>query len=142
MFTSRSKLKPHQKVNHYPGTGFLTNKVDLATTPSKYIPIAFKLPEQYDEFLIYAKENHQTEFVQKHNQHRHIQVKKVGDINNTDTGSFIQEFVNNPLLVDGRKFDIGVYTVITSVNPLRVYIYNGEILFRYDGCIFFLLHGF
>ena len=130
----RSKLKAHQKVNHYPGTGYLTNKVDLATTRNKYIPIAFELPKQYDDFILYSKTHPNAEFVQKHNQHRHIQVRKVGDINRTDSGSFIQEFVNNPLLVDGHKFDIGVYTVITSVNPLRVYIYNGEILFRYGIC--------
>ena len=30
-----------------------------------------------------------------------------------------------------RKFDIGLYTVITSVNPLRVYIYEEEILLRW-----------
>ena len=30
-----------------------------------------------------------------------------------------------------RKFDIGVYTVITSVDPLRVYVYQEEILLRW-----------
>lgn len=35
------------------------------------------------------------------------------------------------MLVDGHKFDIGVYTIITSIDPLRVYIYHGDILFRY-----------
>jgi tubulin monoglycylase TTLL15 len=34
-------------------------------------------------------------------------------------------------LVDGFKFDMGVYTIITSVDPLRVYIYWGDVLFRY-----------
>ena len=28
---------------------------------------------------------------------------------------FVQEFVDSPLLIDGRKFDIGVYVVVTSV---------------------------
>ena len=30
-----------------------------------------------------------------------------------------------------RKFDIGVYTVITSADPLRAYAYQEEILLRY-----------
>lgn len=30
-----------------------------------------------------------------------------------------------------RKFDIGIYTVITSVLPLRVYIYEGDVLLRF-----------
>jgi tubulin monoglycylase TTLL15 len=34
-------------------------------------------------------------------------------------GSFVQEFVHNPLLIDGYKFDIGIYTTLTSVDPIR-----------------------
>lgn len=30
-----------------------------------------------------------------------------------------------------RKFDIGIYTVVTSVIPLRVYIYEGDALLRF-----------
>jgi tubulin monoglycylase TTLL15 len=44
---------------------------------------------------------------------------------------FVQQFVDNPLLIDGRKFDLGVYTVVTSLSPLRVYIYEGDILLRF-----------
>jgi tubulin monoglycylase TTLL15 len=34
-------------------------------------------------------------------------------------------------LVDGYKFDIGIYTMITSIDPLRIYIYNGDALLRF-----------
>lgn len=125
-------LKPHQKVNHFPGCGFLTNKVDLCTTTNyKFIPKAFKLPTDQEAFKNYAEANPNALFVVKHYQHRHIKIKKVQEINLKDNLTFIQEFVENPLLVDGHKFDIGVYTIITSVSPLRVYIYYGDILFRY-----------
>uniref|UniRef100_A0A0M3HKA1 Polyprotein n=1 Tax=Ascaris lumbricoides TaxID=6252 RepID=A0A0M3HKA1_ASCLU len=30
-----------------------------------------------------------------------------------------------------RKFDIGIYTVITSVSPLRVYVYENDVLLRF-----------
>lgn len=30
-----------------------------------------------------------------------------------------------------RKFDFGIYVVITSIEPLRVYVYNGDILLRF-----------
>ncbi|KAL9693101.1 hypothetical protein quinque_012386 [Culex quinquefasciatus] len=125
------RLKPHQLVNHFPGSGFITNKVDLSTTDIKYIPKAFKLPSEQEKFRKYAQENPSKRFVQKNNQHRHIQIKKIEEIDFSNNETFIQEYIDDPLLVDGYKFDIGVYTVITSIDPLRIYIYKGDILFRY-----------
>ncbi|XP_055607236.1 probable tubulin polyglutamylase ttll-15 [Uranotaenia lowii] len=124
-------LKPHQLVNHFPGSGYITNKVDLSTTKIKYIPRAFKLPSEAEQLRKFAIENPNQRFVQKNNQHRHIQIKTLEEIDFGNNETFAQEFIDDPLLVDGYKFDIGVYTVITSIDPLRVYIYKGDILFRY-----------
>lgn len=131
LYPNLHKLKPHQKVNHFPGTGFITNKVDLATTDYKYIPKAFKLPKNKEEFLKYATENKNAVFVEKHNQHRKVYLKNVSQIDLSNGESFVQEYVQRPFLVDGHKFDIGVYVVLTSVDPLRVYWYKGDVLFRY-----------
>lgn len=131
LYPKMHHLKPHQRVNHFPGCGFITNKVDLATTESKYVPKSFRIPEDRKKFMDYIELNPKTLFVQKNNQHRHINIKSVDEINFNDNGTFLQEYIDNPLLVDGHKFDIGVYVVITSIDPLRVYIYKGDILFRY-----------
>lgn len=125
------QLKSHQRVNHFPGCGFITNKVDLATTDLKYIPKAFKLPAEREKFVAYAEKNPAKKFVQKHNQHRHISIKSLSEIEFDKNETFLQEYVDKPLLVDGHKFDIGVYVIITSVDPLRVYIYKGDVLFRF-----------
>lgn len=126
------RLQPHQLVNHFPGTGFLTNKVDLATTAHlRYVPRAFKLPADREALLAYAQQHPDKQFVQKHNQHRHIHVRRIGEMRLDDGDSFVQEFVDDPYLVDGHKFDMGVYVTVTSVNPLRVYVYDGDVLFRY-----------
>lgn len=66
----------------------------------------------------------------KSNDHRGIKILGIDDINFNENGIFIQEYVDDPFLVDGFKFDIGVYTIITSLDPLRVYIYDGDVLFR------------
>lgn len=125
------KLKGYQKINHFPGCGFITNKVDLSHTDIEPIPKSFKLPSEEQKLREYAEKYPEKLFVQKNNQHRHIKIKKVSEIDFSKNDSFIQEFIANPLLVDGHKFDIGVYTIITSINPLRLYIYTGDVLFRY-----------
>ncbi|KAL4715788.1 hypothetical protein ACJJTC_006367 [Scirpophaga incertulas] len=131
LFPNLHKLRPHQRVNHFPGTGFITNKVDLATSQSKYIPKAFKLPQSKADFLDYAAKNKHAVFLEKHNQHRGVFLRNVTEIDLSSGESFVQEYVQKPYLVDGHKFDIGVYVVVTSVNPLRVYWYTGDVLFRY-----------
>ncbi|XP_022667354.1 tubulin polyglutamylase TTLL4-like [Varroa jacobsoni] len=127
-----NNLTPGQRVNHIPGTGYITNKVSLATgSTTKHIPIAFKLPRQKQDFLTYAKNNPKTLWVQKSNSHRGIVVKTADEVDFHLEDTFVQEFIKNPLLIDGHKFDIGVYVVMTSVKPLRVYIFEGDILLRF-----------
>lgn len=132
-------LKPHQKINHFPGCGYITNKVDLAVSGLKYIPPAFKLPGDKEKLLKYAEIHSNVSFVEKNNDHRNIHIKKLTEINLDAEGTFVQEYVDKPLLVDGYKFDIGIYTIITSIDPLRVYIYNGEALLRYFTYMFSIM---
>ncbi|CAH1183020.1 unnamed protein product [Ceutorhynchus assimilis] len=124
-------LKPHQKINHFPGSGYITNKVDLATSGVPFVPPAFKLPDQKAALLAYAADRSNLTFVQKNNDHRNIKVKRLDQMDLSKSGTFVQEFIDKPLLIDGHKFDIGIYTIITSIDPLRVYIYNGEALLRF-----------
>ena len=41
-----------------------------------------------------------------------------------DEDCVISRYITNPLLVNGTKFDLRIYVVVTCFDPLRIYIYN------------------
>jgi len=125
------KMRPGQRVNKFPGSGYITNKVNLATSGIHNVPPAFKMPKEKEKLLTYAKNNPEKMFVQKSNNHRGIKIEKVEDLELENDGSFIQEFIHNPLLIDGYKFDIGLYVTLTSVDPLRIHVHQSDALLRF-----------
>lgn len=52
-----------------------------------------------------------------------IITKTLKDIRPCDKG-ICQIYIAKPFLIDGYKFDLRVYTLITSCDPLRIYIYE------------------
>lgn len=58
--------------------------------------------------------------------------KKCGIIN---VNEIAQQYIGNPALFHGNKFDLRVYMLVSSVNPLRVFYHDGFLrvsLSKYD----------
>lgn len=50
----------------------------------------------------------------------------IDDVNelNVDELSIASRYITNPLLINGYKFDLRIYVLITSYEPLRIYVYK------------------
>jgi hypothetical protein len=53
-----------------------------------------------------------------------VVTNKLSEIPNKGSPHIVSEYINNPLLFDGFKFDLRIYVGITSINPLRIYVYE------------------
>lgn len=45
-------------------------------------------------------------------------------------GFIISEYISNPHIIDEKKYDLRIYVLVTSFNPLTIYIYE-------DGLVWF-----
>lgn len=39
-------------------------------------------------------------------------------------GYLISEYIKNPHLINGHKYDLRLYVVVTSYDPLKIYLYS------------------
>ncbi len=93
-----------------------------------FIPKTFLLPNEFVYLQVEMEKDKDKIWIAKpaaSSQGKGIVVtNKISEIPNKGTPHIVSEYINNPLLFDGFKFDLRVYVVITSMNPLRLYIYD------------------
>ena len=145
------------KVNRIPGLNLLAHKKETGQFLNKFqeyfpndfdfFPKTFLVPEQNDEFLSYYREQNgkgkskdggkifiakpttgnKGEGINLINSEKDIPSEQ--QYPSTDQ-YVIQHYVDNPLIVDGLKFDLRLYVLITSVSPLVVWL-NDQGLVRF-----------
>lgn len=131
-------LRPWQFVNHFPGTIAITKKVDLSRNfqrmrrqfPKLYNfhPKSYILPTQaLDLKQKFQKSNKLLTFIIKPDlgaQGRGITlIQDAWSVDDCKEPAIAQEYIS-PFLVDGLKFDLRIYVLVTSVNPIRLYVFK------------------
>lgn len=136
-----SDLKPYQRINHFPGMGEVTRKDNLARNMMKmskalpeeynFVPRTWILPADYNILQNYMKDlkahkKSKTFIVKPSNgaQGHGISLYKNLEKIQAQEHFIVQEYVEKPLLMDGYKFDLRIYVLITSCDPLRVFLFN------------------
>ena len=96
------------------------------------IPITYVLPKEYVNFVDhYSKQQEEDStnnvwIMKPVGKSRGRGISVIDDINSVSYGEImvIQRYITNPLLMDGFKFDLRLYILITSFNPLEAFIYK------------------
>lgn len=92
-----------------------------------FFPKTWCLPADLGDALTYCRLRKNKTFILKPDagsQGRGIFITKtLKDIKPTEK-MICQVYISRPFLIDGYKFDLRVYTLLTSCDPLRIYIYN------------------
>jgi len=93
-----------------------------------FTPLTFILPNDYSKFINeYASQETQAVWICKpKDSSRGRNIFLLTDIGqlNYDSAWVLQRYIPNPLLISGYKWDMRVYVMVTSLCPLKVYLYN------------------
>ncbi|XP_071121370.1 polyglutamylase complex subunit TTLL1-like isoform X1 [Mytilus galloprovincialis] len=107
-----------------------------------FIPLTFMLPADYNLFVEEFRKNPNTTWIMKPcGKARGIGIFLVNKLSqlkkwsrDSKTNNFtpptskdtyvISKYIDNPLLIGGKKFDLRLYVLVTSFRPLKCYMYR------------------
>ncbi|NWU85270.1 TTLL7 polyglutamylase, partial [Onychorhynchus coronatus] len=136
-----AELRNYQRINHFPGMGEICRKDFLARNMTKmiksqpqeysFIPRTWIFPAEYTQFQNYVKElkkkRRQKTFIVKpaNGAMGHgISLIRNGEKLQAQDHFIVQEYLDKPFLMEGYKFDLRVYILVTSCDPLKVFLYH------------------
>ncbi|CAG9830207.1 unnamed protein product [Diabrotica balteata] len=130
-------LAPHQRVNHFPRSYELTRKDRLYKNIERmqhakglknfdFIPQTFVMPIEYRDL---CSTHHRVKgpWIVKpvaSSRGRGIFIVETPNQVPLEEPVVVAKYISNPLLVAGHKCDLRLYVVVTSFDPLLIYIYE------------------
>ncbi|XP_045419390.1 tubulin polyglutamylase TTLL5 isoform X10 [Lemur catta] len=130
-------LSEAQKVNHFPRSYELTRKDRLYKNIIRMqhthgfkafhiLPQTFLLPAEYAEFCNSYSKDRGPWIVKPVASSRGRGVYLINNPNqiSLEENILVSRYINNPLLIDDFKFDLRLYVLVTSYDPLVIYLYE------------------
>ncbi len=129
-----------QRVNFVPGMKEMCNKKPLYRLLNRakkvggaadffFFPTTFVLPEDFEELELELQSKKPKTYICKPDggaQGAGIFLVRSGQDHKLQKGDkyVVQRYIHRPLLLNGFKFDLRLYVLVTSVDPLRSYLFN------------------
>ncbi len=127
-------LRPDQRMSHFPRISRLINKATIGDTLSaagldgdEISPRTWRLPEAREAFEAHARERSGQAWIHKPvsgSWGKGITVfRDYLEVPNR-RNMLVQRYLDDPMTVDGRKFNLRVYLLITAIEPLEAWVYR------------------
>uniref|UniRef100_A0A8D2LNN7 Tubulin polyglutamylase TTLL13 n=1 Tax=Varanus komodoensis TaxID=61221 RepID=A0A8D2LNN7_VARKO len=131
------EMKRFQKINHFPGMAEICRKDLLARNlnrmlklfPKEYsiFPRTWCLPADYGDFQAYGRMRKNRTYICKPDsgcQGRGIFITRNPKEIKHGEHMICQQYIAKPFLIDGFKFDMRIYVLVTSCDPLKIFVYE------------------
>jgi hypothetical protein len=139
MFPFLQELNQYQKFNHFPMTWQLSRKDNLYNNYFKlhskfpkdfhYMPETYCLPRDYDIIAEKVKDLDLTDIknlwlVKPVASSRGRGIRLLTDIENIPKKTIVTHYIYNPHLINGKKYDLRLYLLVTGYTPLKIYLFD------------------
>ncbi|XP_059938167.1 tubulin polyglutamylase TTLL6 [Mesoplodon densirostris] len=131
------EIKSYQKINHFPGMTEICRKDLLARNMSRmlkifpkdfhFFPRTWCLPADWGDLQKYSRSRKNKTYICKPDsgcQGRGVFITQTVTEIKPGEDMICQLYISKPFIIDGFKFDLRIYVLMTSCDPLRIFVYK------------------
>ncbi|XP_055360245.1 tubulin polyglutamylase ttll6 isoform X2 [Betta splendens] len=130
-------MKRYQKINHFPGMTEICRKDLLARNMNRMLklfpkdynifPRTWCLPADYSDFQAYTRAKKSKTYICKPDtgcQGKGIFITKSSKDIQAGEHMICQVYISKPFIIDGYKFDLRIYVLVTSCDPFSIFMFK------------------